>query len=336
MIKIITIIIPNYNGYKYLNSCLNSLLNQTNNNYSIIIIDNNSNDKSIDIINSFKKNKLNIEILKLDKNYGFSVAVNNGIKMSDVEYVIALNNDTILDKDFVKNILHYVRNKSSIFSYSLKMIQNNNPCIIDDAGDYYTILGWHYKRGNGLPKEKYDKPYEIISSCGGAAIYNKKILDEIGYFDEDFFAYLEDVDLGLRALMRGYKNFYCPDAEVLHIGSATTGSKYNEFKVRLTSRNSIYVLYKNMPLFHFIINFPFIFLGYLIKLIFFTKKGFGKVYINGIKEGLTTLYKFKHKRKENMKKKKISNIKLEWYLVKSTAIFIYENLLRIYIKFFGK
>lgn len=329
----LTVIIPNYNNTKLLLQCLNSL---TINSYinRIIIVDNNSDD--LEMMNDFlpKLNKY-LYLVELNSNLGFSYAINLGIKNSETKYVILLNNDTIFENKSNFDFVSAFKDKN-IFSITLKLTQYYNKSLIDDAGDYYTVFGWHYKRGNGLPKEKYDKPYEIISSCGGAAIYNKKILDEIGYFDEDFFAYLEDVDLGLRALMRGYKNFYCPDAEVLHIGSATTGSKYNEFKVRLTSRNSIYVLYKNMPLTLFIVNFPFIFLGYLIKLIFFTKKGFGKVYINGIKEGLTTLYKFKHKRKENMKKKKISNIKLEWYLVKSTAIFIYENLLRIYIEFFRK
>lgn len=204
---------------------------------------------------------------------GFCKAVNYGLRLiKKSRFIFLLNDDTeVINQIDIDNIIHELIEKGNIFSISLKMLKGNYPNLLDDAGDMYTILGWQFKRGNGLPKELYDRPCEIISACGGAAIYNKKILDEIGYFDEDFFAYLEDVDLGLRALMRGYKNLYYPYISVLHVGSATTGGKYNDITIRLTARNSIYVIYKIFP-YPLIINFPFILLGYLIKFIFFAKK----------------------------------------------------------------
>ena len=113
-----------------------------------------------------------------------------------------------------------------------------------------------------------------------------ELLQKIGLFDERHFAYLEDVDLGYRAKIMGYRNRYFPAAKVYHVGSATTGTRYNEKKVFLAARNSVFVVYKNMPLGQKIINLPFLLLGVLIKWLFFVKKGFGKEYLTGIKKGL--------------------------------------------------
>src|SRR5690606_7839635 len=111
--------------------------------------------------------------------------------------------------------------------------RHSEPHIIDNAGDELTILGWAYKGGDGFPSEAFNKQRTIFSACAGAAIYRREVFEEIGYFDEEFFAYLEDVDIGFRANLHGYKNVFCPTAEVEHIGSATSGSKYNDFKVRI-------------------------------------------------------------------------------------------------------
>lgn len=98
---------------------------------------------------------------------------------------------------------------------------------------------------------------------------------KIGYFDENHFAYLEDIDIGYRARIFGYQNGYCPDAIVYHAGSGASGSRYNAFKVDLSSRNSIYLIYKNMPLLQLILNLPFLLLGFLVKTLFFIKRDLG-------------------------------------------------------------
>ena len=110
-------------------------------------------------------------------------------------------------------------------------------------------------------------------------------MEEIGLFDEAHFAYLEDIDIAYRAKIAGYKNGFCPEAVVFHVGSGSSGSRYNDFKVRLAARNSIYLIYKNMPLLQILINFPFLLFGFLIKMAFFIKKGFGKVYVKALMEG---------------------------------------------------
>ena len=280
----VSVVIPNYNGEKYLEKCLDSLMEQSLKPDEIIIVDNDSKDKSIDIINKYK-NK--IKLIVLDKNYGFSVAVNRGIRESNSEYVALLNNDTELDKNWLEELVKCISSDKNIFSCCSKMLRYDNRNIIDDAGDFYTALGWEQKIGDGANAcKKHMVSKEVFSACAGAAIYRKEIFDKIGYFDENFFAYMEDVDLSYRAKIYGYKNYYCADAKVYHIGSATSGSKYNNFKVKLASRNNIFLIYKNMVGWQFVLIFIFIFLGIIVKAGFFSLKGYGKAYCLGIVEGL--------------------------------------------------
>ena len=120
---------------------------------------------------------------------------------------------------------------------------------------------------------------------------SEKVFEEIGMFDEKHFAYLEDVDLGYRARIDGFENWYTPEAKVYHVGSATTGTRYNEKKVFLAARNTIFVIYKNMPLLQLFINLPFILAGMIVKTLFFVKKGFEKDYWSGICEGVRDCHK---------------------------------------------
>ena len=142
-------------------------------------------------------------------------------------------------------------------------------------------------RGTGRPVSNYTKADQIFTACAGAAIYRRNAFSKIGLFDENHFAYLEDIDVGYRAKIYGYKNTYCPTALVYHVGSGTSGSKYNSFKVKLSARNNIYLNYKNMPFLQLILNFIPHFLGCVVKYLFFMRKGFGKDYACGIKEGLS-------------------------------------------------
>lgn len=314
----ISIIIPNYNGIKYLAECVEAIKGQL----EIIIVDNASTDSDYSDI---KKRYPEIIFKQLDKNYGFSRAVNEGIKMAKGEYILLLNNDTKIYDGFIEALLKCIESDPKTFAVCSQMIQYHEPSLIDDAGDEYNLLGWAYKRGDGKKVDTYKASEQVFSACAGAALYRKSIFEKIGYFDEQFFAYMEDVDISYRARIYGYKNMYCPEAKVLHIGSATSGSKYNAFKVKLAARNNIYVPYKNMPLLQLLINMPFLCIGYLIKYIFFIKKGFGKEYAEGFREGLKTLRQVK---KVPYRQEHIRNyIKIESLLVKNTFKYMYAKLM---------
>ena len=148
----------------------------------------------------------------------------------------------------------------------------------------YSVLGWAYQRGVGRSSKGYNREREVFSACAGAAIYRRAVFEQIGYFDEMHFAYLEDIDVCYRAKIFGWHNRYCPTAVVYHVGSGTSGSKYNAFKVRLAARNNVYLNYKNMPLFQLLVNFLPITMGIIVKYGFFQKLGFGKEYLDGVKE----------------------------------------------------
>lgn len=286
----VTIIIPNYNGKHFMKECLDSLAHQTEKKFEIIVVDNASTDGSVTYL---QEEYPNIKLITLNKNYGFSKAVNEGIKAAKTPYVILLNNDTKAAPSYVENLLKAIKKSPKIFSVSPKMIQLYNPDLLDDAGDLYTIIGWGVARGAGRSVNAFNRADEIFSACAGAAIYRRNIFDEIGYFDENHFAYLEDIDVGYRAKIYGYRNMYCPTATVLHVGSGTSGSKYNTFKVELSARNSVYLNYKNMPFLQLLINLPFLLLGYFVKILFFYKIGFLRDYLNGLKKGVGTCSKQK-------------------------------------------
>lgn len=294
----VTIVIPNYNGKHFMEPCLSSLSKQTYKNFRILVVDNASSDGSIEYM---EENYPDIELIKLQKNYGFSKAVNIGIQHSRTPYVILLNNDTTVDTRYVEEMVKAIEKSPKIFSVSSKMIQMYHPELIDSAGDLYTLLGWGVCRGCGRPVSNYTKYDEIFTACAGAAIYRRSVFDEIGYFDENHFAYLEDIDIGYRARIYGYYNMYCPTALVYHVGSGTSGSKYNSFKVKLAARNNLYLNYKNMPALQLILNFIPLAIGYFVKYLFFCKIGFGKDYKEGFIEGLQTAklqkkvkFQFKH------------------------------------------
>ena len=287
----VTIVIPNYNGKHFMEPCLTSLKRQTCQDFKIVVVDNASSDGSLEYMN---EQYPDIKVIPLQKNYGFSKAVNVGIHYADTPYVLLLNNDTTVDPHFVEEMIKAIEKSDKIFSVSSKMIQMYHPDKIDSAGDLYTVLGWGYCRGGGLNTSNYTNADQIFTACAGAAIYRRNIFSKIGYFDEAHFAYLEDVDIGYRARIYGYQNVYCPTALVYHVGSGTSGSKYNSFKVRLSARNSVYLNYKNMPLLQCAVNFFPLLLGCMIKYLFFQKKGFGKDYLDGLKEGWQTRKK-RHK-----------------------------------------
>ena len=280
----ITVVIPNYNGIKYLKTCLESLYAQEEGTpeYHVLIVDNASGDGSIEQAEELFPQA---QIIRLDNNTGFCHAVNVGIQESDSPYIILLNNDTKVKESFVKSLYEAIEKDSKIFSVSARMLMWDRPDLMDGAGDLYNVLGWAFARGKGRLASKYDKPVRIFSSCGGAVIYRRSILEQIGLFDELHFAYLEDLDLGYRAQIYGYRNIYEPRAEVLHYGSASTGSRYNEFKTKLSSANNLYVIYKNMPILQLLWNLPFLLLGFLVKWLFFVRKGMGRMYLQGLQTG---------------------------------------------------
>ncbi|HEY9715279.1 MAG TPA: glycosyltransferase family 2 protein, partial [Chroococcales cyanobacterium] len=243
--NLVSVVIPNWNGKKCLAGCLDSLRTQTYPYVEVVVVDNGSRDGSVEFL---QENYPEVRLITFEHNTGFSVAVNKGIVESRGEFVALLNNDTIVDPEWLSELINAMHEHPEIGSAGCKMLAYDDRTILDGAGDGYRRGGLpgrigHRERDTG----RFDIPRYILGACGGAAIYRRELFDHVGYLDEDYFAYLEDVDFGLRAQTAGFKCFYVPTAIVYHLGCGTTGSGYSSLVVRLSAQNNWNTIIKNIP-----------------------------------------------------------------------------------------
>ena len=318
----ILVIIPHFNKLSLLKECIYHLECQSFKAFDIMVVDNGSDDGSSEYLFEISNKNSSIHYTLLNENMGFAYAVNKGLEYSiknNYDYSILLNNDAFVTEDFVNKLYFSMLNSNKIFAVSSLMLRFDDKDKIDSFGDYYTLFGWSFQGHLGEDYNNIETDEEPFSACGGASIYSNDIIREIGGFDEKFFAYLEDIDISYRARLSGYKILTCKAAKCYHLGSSTTGSKYNEFKVRISARNNIYLIFKNMPLIQILINIFPLFLGHLIKLIYFSFNGFGLDYFFGIVDGLRSLNLIK---KAEFDKTKIFNyILIELELIKNTIMY---------------
>ena len=267
-----TIVIPNINGKGWLKDSIESVYAQTEQNFQLIVVDNGSTDESLEQARSYCS-RANFTLIENGTNTGFSHAVNQGIAMAESEYVVLFNNDAFAEPQWLAELIRTAETDPKIF-----------------AVQSLTWMGFACKTGDGRRVSRYTKQKRIFSACGGAALYRKRILDEIGTFDENFFAYFEDVDLSWRANNAGYKNVLCPTAKCYHICGASTGAvRYNAFKSQQSGRNSILLPLKNEPLLMLVLNFIPLAAGYLLKCYKFHKQGFGEAWDKGMHEAFALL-----------------------------------------------
>lgn len=260
----VTIIIPNWNGKHFLKTSLNSLKGQTFKDFEIIVVDNGSTDGSIEFL---QDNYPEVRIIRFSENRGFSAAVNAGIKEAKGEYIALLNNDAEVDPKWLEELVYALERYPEVGFCASKMVNYFNRSIIDTAGDGFSRYGIAFKRGSGKPDgPEYNKEEYVFGACGGAAIYRREVFDKIGLFDEDFFAYLEDVDLSFRAQLRGFKCLYVPTAIVYHMMGGTSGGKsYSVKRMAGKVANKLFVLIKDMPGTLILKNLFFIFFAFIIE-----------------------------------------------------------------------
>ncbi len=276
------IVIPNYNGKRFLEACLRAIERQTYPAWQVSVIDNGSSDGSCDFIEArFPQ----VRCIALPENRGFSAAVNAGIQASRADYVFLLNNDTELPDECLAELVEAAETQREFDFFAPKMLSFHKRTVLDGAGDGFLRGGAGYRLGTmEQDSPRYGQAGPVFGACAGAVLYRKEVFARVGLFDEDFFAYLEDVDLNLRMNRAGIRGYYVPNAVVYHIGSATTGSKINHLTVRLSTRNSFFVLLKNYPLSLFIRLLPVICIYQCCWLLFALKKGQLRAYCRGLVE----------------------------------------------------
>jgi GT2 family glycosyltransferase len=250
---LVSVVVVNYNGRHLLEDCFRSLTQQTYHNYEIIFVDNGSKDDSISFM---KEHYSNVRIVQLSSNTGFAGGTNAGIRTAKGEFILTLNNDTIADPHLLEEIVQPMRSDARVGMCGAKMFLPDGR--INSTAICISRSGAAWDRGMGEPDHgQYDVAEEIFCPSAGAALYRRSMLDEIGLFDEDFFLFMEDVDLAFRAQLAGWKCRYVPTARVVHIhgGTARAGS---DTAVYYGNRNILWYVVKNFPSRIFILSFPWI------------------------------------------------------------------------------
>lgn len=250
----ISVVIVNFNGKHLLAECLDSLREQTLEDFEIIFVDNASSDGSVDYVQTHYPH---VRVLENDRNLGFGEANNKGIRIARGRYIALLNNDTLADRRWLEALAESAgRSDGSFGMWASKILFYDERSVIDTAGHLIYPDGQNIGRGRGDPDgEPFNTEEEVFFPSGCAALYSRKMLDDIGLFDEDFFAYADDTELGLRARLANWKCCYVPSSVIYHKYSRTTG-RYSPLKAYLVERNRIWVVVKYFPI-RYIITSPF-------------------------------------------------------------------------------
>lgn len=234
-----SIIVLNYQGERLIRATLESLTKLTypKDNFEVIMVDNNSRDKSREVIDNFGTNHYPLTTLYLNRNLGFAGGNNEGIKIAKGKYLILLNNDCIVDKDWLTELVKVAEKDEKIFAISSKVylqqsnkIQNAGIIMFEDGygRDVGAVVNGH-KQDYADDHGQFNREKETYAACAVAALYRKSVLDQIGLLDDTFFMYYEDVELSERARMHGYKVLYAPKAVVHHDHAASSGEFSNFF-----------------------------------------------------------------------------------------------------------
>lgn len=241
---LVSVIIVNYNGRGYLRKCISSLLIQSYPAIEIILVDNGSKDGSVDYL---KREFPSVRIIALNKNLGFAEGNNIGIRAARGELIATLNNDCEATRQWVEELVRVMVSNKEVGMCASKMLFMRNPEFINSTGICISKSGacWDrgmFERDNG----QYESVDEVFGPCAGAAMYRKSMLDKIGLFDDDFFAYMEDTDLAFRGRLAGWKCLYVPMAVVYHLHGGTAGYE-TDFCIYYGNRNIIWNFAKNFP-----------------------------------------------------------------------------------------
>ena len=243
---LVSVIVINWNGRAYLGECLNSLRNQTFLDFEVILVDNGSTDESVDYVESQFSGF--VRILRNAENRGFSGGNNQGIKAARGQFIALLNNDAQADCDWLKELVKAAEADPRAGMLASKIYLQGQPKVIDNVGHLIFRDGMNRGRGR-LEKDhgQFDKMEEVLFPSGCAALYRREMLEEIGLFDEDFFAYGDDTDIGLKGRLAGWKCFYIPKAIVYHRYSQSSGA-YSPLKAFLVERNRLWIAVKFFPM----------------------------------------------------------------------------------------
>lgn len=301
----IAVIIVNYNSGELLARCLEHLSRQTRKPDEILVVDNASEDESLHPA----KDDPNVKTLQLKSNVGFAAANNLAFEqLADLDYFITLNPDAFAEPSFVQNLEQAARRYTQHSSYACRMMMDKDR--LDGTGDIYHVSGLAWRREhNQAFTAPQNEVQTVFSPCAGAAMYKAVDVLSLGGFDESFFCYMEDVDLGYRLMLQNKRCLYVPSAVVLHLGSAISNN-YPDFARYHGHRNLVWVVLKNTPT----PLLPLVFVAHIMMTILvglqFIRLGKFKLFLEAKRDALAGIDEAMKKRKDIQEQRKISSLSI--------------------------
>jgi GT2 family glycosyltransferase len=304
---LISVVVVNYNGKKFLSDCLTSIFCQTYFPFEVIMVDNASHDCSVEYV---QQNFPEVKIFTQSTNLGFASGTNAGIRQAGGDFILTLNNDTIINPDFIDELVKPMVSDPSVGMCASKMLFPD--FRINSTAICISRSGAAWDRGMGEPDHgQFDVPEEVFGPCAGAALYRRTMFDEIGLFDEDFFLYMEDVDLAFRAQLSGWKCRYVPTARVVHFHGGTAGFR-SKLSIYYGNRNLLWYVVKNFPKKTLFFSGPWIIGRNCADIPYYLFKGMGLTIVRAKIDMIKGLYTMKEKRKSV--KRKVSDDKIEKWI----------------------
>ena len=304
---LVSVIIPSWRRPDLLQECLSHLTEQTipRDNHEIIVVENEAQPETASVVQL----PANARIIPLTENLGTTGSVNFALQQSSSRYVLLLNNDVELDPHFLEVLIAVLQGNPKCGFATGKLLNARRRDTLDGAGDALLCGGGSYRLGHDDPDHgQFDQAVPIIAGCGAATLFRRSVLDEIGGLDDDFFAYLDDVDLGLRAQLAGYQGIYTPQAVAWHLGSASLGDVFHPRIAEFLTRNQLFLLVKNYPASAFWRLLGPIALFQLLWLTLIIRRGRIWAYLRGLAGALRRMPRMLVKHHRTMRARRISPV----------------------------
>ena len=266
----VSIIVLNWNGERYLGRCLDAIAAQTFRDYEVLVLDNASTDGSVEEVSARWPT---FQLVRFNQNLGFAVGNNRGAQIARGRWVALLNNDAFPEPEWLANLVHAAQKQTEFSFFSSRLVYAEDTNLTQDTGDVYHVSGFAWPRDNNRPVQSAQlQSGEVFSPCAAAALYDRKAFLEVGGFDEQFASHYEDVDIGFRLRLRGYRCLYVPEAVVAHVGSASYGRE-SDRTVYQVQRNVVWAYLANMPGWLFWKYLPAHLFANLVFLIYYSLRG---------------------------------------------------------------
>lgn len=344
-VKTVTIAIPSLHRPDLTERCIEFVQRQTlpRDEWEIVVIENAATPDNI-LPDPLPCNTTRLE---LPQNEGTTGSINRALSSTDSRYVLLLNNDVELDLDYLERLVRALDADPELGFVTGKLLRATLRTYLDGAGDAMLMAGAGYRLGHrDLDRGQYDQPMTILAGCGAAVLYRRDIFQRSGCLDTDFFAYLDDLDLGLRTQLLSHRGLYLPEAVAFHIGSATFGERLHPLVIEYLTRNQIFLLAKDYPRAAFFRLLPRIVVYQILWFLFAARNRRLMPYLRGLSTAIRKLPAMRTKHLELMAKLRITNEEFlarlrdserqiyDWHHSQDPAD--RSSLLKFYFRVFGR